>query len=158
MSHIRGTEVTHFLRIASFSSISVGVRDPPTTALAAVTLDAGCPVVAWPVVLVAVSYVDEFARARSRSFNIDTGWCGEWLLGDMSEALTNALAGLIFAPDGGDMGEAMVVVKGGGGSCGDREGEDEGCADEQGGVEEELHFDEEEEKEMELAGREEILV
>ena len=50
----------------------------------------------------------------------------------MTEALTGALAGLIFAPDWGDMGEAVVVVRGDGGSCGcgNGEGEDEGCADE----------------------------
>ena len=50
----------------------------------------------------------------------------------MTEALTNTLAGLIFAPDGGDVGEAVVVVRGDGGSCGcgNGEGEDEGCADE----------------------------
>ena len=110
------------------------------------------------MVLVAVSYVDEFAMARSCLFDINTWWCGEWLLGKMSEALTNALAGLIFAPNWGDMGEAMVVVRGDGGSCGCGEGEGEGCADEEGAVEEELHFDEVEKMEMEMAGREEIQV
>ena len=75
----------------------------------------------------------------------------------MTEALTDALAGLIFAPDWGDMGEAVVVVRGDGGSCGCGEGEDEGCADEHSGVEEELHFDEEK-IEIEMAGREDILV
>lgn len=56
------------------------------------------------------------------------------------------------------MGEAVVVVREDGGSCGCGEGEDEGCADEQGGVEEELHFDEEEKMEMEMVGREGTLV
>ena len=38
------------------------------------------------------------------------------------------------------MGEATVGVRGDGEGCGYREGEDDGCAEEQGDTEE-LHFD-----------------
>ena len=56
--------------------------------------------------------------------------------------MNNALASVILAPDGGDMGEAVVGFRRDGESCGNGQSDDEGCADQQRDVvvEEELHL------------------
>ena len=66
-------------------------------------------------------------------------WREECLLGGMNQAL----ASVILAPDGGDVGEAVVSFRRDGESCGSGKGDDEGCADQQRDVvvEEELHID-----------------
>ena len=70
--------------------------------------------------------------------------------------MIQALAAVILAPYWGSIREAVVGVRGDWENCGCWEGEDEGCADEQRDIVEEVHFDEG--KEMEIAGREDRLV
>ena len=62
---------------------------------------------------------------------------------------------VIIAPDLGDMREAIVSVRGDGEGCGYGEGEDDGCANEQGD-EEKVHFDDGGETEM--AAKEDVFV
>ena len=79
------------------------------------------------------------ARGPGLARSIRRRWREECLL----RVMNNALASVILAPDGGDMGEAVVRFRRDGESCGSGKGDDEGCADQQRDVvvEEELHSD-----------------